>query len=245
MQEGWADVIAERICQQHKSVDCVFSFKNNLVTPSATAETYVRFHGYCTECNAKITGRLQNAPTKDIDVIFSCCIENIQPQHYTGKKKRQLRGKRREKVATQLIECRKDAVTFVRDEAKRMKKFGGKNLPIVPNVATLRKAKEQQLLKLLGLDFVNPPINLLHHSNYEKYAGSIHSIGLLKFHCMYWSPEQQQIYTARCKKKCSSNNRCNGKYSETGYETQSTCVSISMHGGNQGRKCTSFSDDIR
>ncbi|TGZ47630.1 hypothetical protein DBV15_13001, partial [Temnothorax longispinosus] len=103
-----------------------------------------------------------------------------------------------------MIEQRKDAVTFQRNEAKRMKKFGGKNLPIVPNAATLRKAKEQQLLKLLGLDFVNPPINLLQQSKYGKYAGSIHSIGLLKFHCMYWSPEQQQIYTARCKKNPSA-----------------------------------------
>jgi hypothetical protein len=191
LQEGWADVIAERICQQHGSVDCVFSFKNNLVTPSATAETYAKFVGSCTECKAKITGRLQNAPTRDVDVIFSYQIENIRSHLHTERKKRQLRGKRREKVANQMIEQRKDAVTFQQSEMKRMKKFGGKNLPIVPNAATLRKAKEQQLLKLLGLEFVNPPINLLQQSKYGKYAGSIHSIGLLKFHCIYWSLEQQ------------------------------------------------------
>lgn len=39
LQEGWADVIVERICQQHGSVDCAFSFKNNLVTPSVTAKS--------------------------------------------------------------------------------------------------------------------------------------------------------------------------------------------------------------
>lgn len=203
LQEGWADVIAERICQQHVSVDCVFSFKNNLVNPSATAETYAKFIGYCTECKAKITGRLQNAPTRDVDVIFSCRIENIR-SHHTNRKKRQLRGKRREKIANQMIEQRKDAVNFQRNEAKRMKKFGGNNLSIVPNATTLRKAKEQQLLKLLWLEFVNSPINLLQQSKYGKYAGSIHSIGLLKFHCMYWSPEQQQIYTARCKRNPSA-----------------------------------------
>lgn len=85
-----------------------------------------------------------------------------------------------------------------------MKKFGGKNLPIVPNAATLRKAKEQQLLKLLGLEFVNPPIYLLQQAKYGKYAGSVHSISLLKFHCIHWSPEQQQIYTVRCKKHPSA-----------------------------------------
>jgi len=77
--------------------------------------------------------------------------------------------------------------------------LGGKNLPIVPNAATLRKAKEEQLLKMHGLEFVNAPLNLFHHSETGKYAGSIHSISLLKFHCIYWSAEQQQIYTARCK----------------------------------------------
>lgn len=70
----------------------------------------------------------------------------------------------------------------------------------MPNIATLRKAKEQQLLKLHGLEFVNPPLNLLHQSKYGKYAGCIHGINLLKFHCIYWSPEQLQIYTSWCKK---------------------------------------------
>jgi len=42
-QEGWADIIAERICQQHESIDCIFSFKNNLATPSATATCFAKF----------------------------------------------------------------------------------------------------------------------------------------------------------------------------------------------------------
>lgn len=98
-----------------------------------------------------------------------------------------------------MIEQRKDAITFQREHTRRLKKFGGKNLPIVPNIATLRKAKEQQLLKLHGLEFLNPFLNLL-QSKYGKYAGCIHSISLLKFYCIYWSPEQQQIHTSRCKK---------------------------------------------
>lgn len=110
-----------------------------------------------------------------------------------------MRGCRREKVANILITQRKDAVTFRREEAKRLKIFGTNNMPTVPNAAVLRKAKEQQLLKVHGLEFASPPMNLLHQSQYGKYAGSIHSIGLLKFHCIYWSPEQQQIYAARCK----------------------------------------------
>lgn len=199
LQTGWGDIIAERICQQHASIDCVFSFKNNLVTPSATAACYAKFTGHCVECKAKITGQLYKVPAKDVDVIFLCDLENIRPALHLGTKKRQLRGNRREKVARQLIEQRKGAVTYQCQEAKRMKKFGGKNLPIVPHASTLRKAKEQQLLKQLGLESANPPLNLLNESKNGKFAGSIHSISLLNFYCMYWSPEQQQIYTARCR----------------------------------------------
>lgn len=170
-----------------------------MVTPSATAACYAKFTGHCVECKAKITGQLYKVPAKDVDVIFLCDLENIRPALHLGTKKRQLRGNRREKVARQLIEQRKGAVTYQCQEAKRMKKFGGKNLPIVPHASTLRKAKEQQLLKQLGLESANPPLNLLNESKNGKFAGSIHSISLLNFYCMYWSPEQQQIYTARCR----------------------------------------------
>jgi len=87
-QEGWADIIAERICQQHKSIDCIFSFKNNLVTPSATVKCFAKFFGYCTECKAKITGLLQKSLMKDVDVTFLCRIENIRPHIHTGRKKK-------------------------------------------------------------------------------------------------------------------------------------------------------------
>ncbi|KAK2578404.1 hypothetical protein KPH14_012736, partial [Odynerus spinipes] len=157
------------------------------------------FVGYCVECEAKITGRLQKVPAKDVDVIFLCDVENIRPALHEGKKKRQLRGKHREKVANQLIEQRKDAVTFQREAAQQMKKFGGKNLPIVPHATTLRKAKEQQLLKLHRLESANPPLNLLNEAKNGKFAGCIHSISLLTFYCFYWLPEQQQIYTAWCR----------------------------------------------
>lgn len=150
LKEEWADVIAERICQQYREIDCVFSFKNNLVIPRSI-ETYAKFIGYCIECKTRITGRLKSAPMKNVDVIFLCCIENICPDLHTSEKKRQLRGQRRKEVANKLIEQNKDAMIFRQDEAKRLKKFGGKNMPIVPSAAVLRKAKKQQLLKIYGL----------------------------------------------------------------------------------------------
>jgi len=88
LQEGWADVIAEKICQQHNLINCVFSFKNNLVTPTATARYYAKFVGICIECRSKITGYLQKEPTKEVNVIFSCLVENIVFHLHTGERKR-------------------------------------------------------------------------------------------------------------------------------------------------------------
>ena len=99
-----------------------------------------------------------------------------------------------------MIQGRQDAVILRRKEAGRFKKFGGKMPPILPTTAVLRKAKEQRLLSMYGLKFSNPALNLLDSSKNEKYAGCIHLIGLLKFSCIYWRPEQVQIYSARCRK---------------------------------------------
>lgn len=43
-------------------------------------------------------------------------------------------------------------------------------------------------------------LNLLNNAKYDKYTGSIINIGLLPFYCMYWTPEQQLLYIARCKR---------------------------------------------
>ncbi|KAL0098877.1 hypothetical protein PUN28_020864 [Cardiocondyla obscurior] len=98
------------------------------------------------------------------------------------------------------VYCRSNyAITFCREEAKRLKDFGDKNPPILPFSAVLRKAKEKKLLKQHGLVFSNPVLNLLHNAKYGKYAGSIISISLLPFYCIYWMPEQQLMYKTRCK----------------------------------------------
>lgn len=199
-QEGWADIIAERICHQHKTVDCVFSFKHNLTTPTETASNYSTFVGYCTECKAQLTGILEKKPMKEVDVIFLCRVDNIQVDEHTGIKTRQLRGKRREEVATRMVAQKTSAVVIRREMARQLKDFGGKNPPIIPKSDVLRKAKEQQLLKTYGLEFAFGPLNLLRESQFGDHAGFIHSIGLLKFHCIYWTPEQEKIYIARLKK---------------------------------------------
>lgn len=196
LRPGWADVVAEAIWIQHH-LDCVFVFKNHSIFLSATAKFFLIIEGFCRECNAKIHCTLLKEPSKDCDVILECNVEGIRAASHSGTKRRQLRGIRRREVADFLIDGGKDAVTWRRKEAARIKKFGDKNPPILPTNEVVRKAKEQRLLKKYGLHFANPAMNLLKSAEHEKLVGCIQSIGLLKFNWIYWLPEQLQIYVSR------------------------------------------------
>lgn len=141
LREGWADVVAEALWVQHH-LDCVFTFKNHNIYLSLISKFFLTIEGYCRECHAKICCTLLKEPSKGVDVILQCSIDGIRPESHSGKKRRQLRGARRLNVADYLIDGRKDAMTWRRKEAGRIKKFGGKNPPILPSNEVVRKAKE-------------------------------------------------------------------------------------------------------
>lgn len=166
---GWSDVIAEAIWVQHQ-IDCVFCFKNHSVYRSAVARQFLTFFDHCVECKATINGSLLKEPAKVVDVVLTCRIGGINSRRHSDKKQRHLKGERRRKMADAMIDGRKDAVTLRSEEAGRLKKFGGKNPPILPSTAVLRKAKEQRLLAKYDLKFSNPALNLYNNSQKGKYA---------------------------------------------------------------------------
>ncbi|CAH4027630.1 unnamed protein product [Pieris brassicae] len=104
------------------------------------------------------------------------------------------------KLSNYLIDAGKDAATWRRNEASRIKKFATNDPPILPTSVVVRKAKEQRLLEKYGLEFGDPALNLLKSAEYGKLVGSIRSIGLHKFNCIYWLPQQIQLYNSRCRK---------------------------------------------
>lgn len=73
--------------------------------------------------------------------------------------------------------------------------------PDVANYGRIAQSQWTAALKKYGLKFCNPALNLLDSSKNGKCAGQIHFIALLKFNCIYWTPEQLQIYSARCRKE--------------------------------------------
>ncbi|CAH2215622.1 jg13506, partial [Pararge aegeria aegeria] len=160
LRQGWADVVAETLWVQHH-VDCVFVFKNNNIYLGANAKFFLTIEGFCRECSAKIYCTLLKEPSKGVDVILQCNVDGIKATSHSGNKRRQLRGTRRIEVANYLIDSRKDAVVWRRQEAHRLKQFGENNPPILPSNEVVRKAKEQRLLSKYGLQFANPALNLL------------------------------------------------------------------------------------
>ena len=203
LRAGWADVIAEALWLQHQ-LDCVFTFKNNSVYQSDNAQYFLTIDGSCTECFAKFRGLLLKEPAENVDVIIRCKIDNVNAQAHSNKKRRQLRGDRRRKFADNLINRRKAAVVFRREEAGRLKKFGRKNPPLLPTSTVLRKAKQQRLTSKHGFRFQNPALNLQDKALHGKHSGQIHFIALEKFCCVYWLKEQLQIYISRCRKDPSA-----------------------------------------
>ena len=83
---GWTDIIADAVRQQH-NIDCVLSFKNNLVRPNNTTHNYAKFKGVCIECKATIEGTMKKEPENDHDAIVQCRVRDIVSRLQTGKKK--------------------------------------------------------------------------------------------------------------------------------------------------------------
>lgn len=159
---------------------------------SAESKYYARFIGSCTECKAKLSGHLLKKPKKNADVIFECKLKNFQPG-FMHKKKRQLKGHLRQKIASNLLENKQDANTWRINEAKCLMDTGDPIPPILYNATVLRKAKQQELDHRLELEHCDPILNL-NVAKYESLAGVIRNIGLDPFFCIYWTEEQKLLY---------------------------------------------------
>jgi len=191
LQSGWTDLLAEKIWIQYR-IPCPWAFKN--IKKTATA--IVRIKAQCPECNAKLYCTLIEKVTEGKDVIFKCAIKNANFQ-YIHSKRRQLRGRRRVQVANTIIDNKIDAISYVRNESKKIIKFGDAYPPILPSTSVLRKAVNEVQDKRLGLTgskVLNNLVNAMH----TTHAGFIHKIGLYPFFCYYWTEEQKLSYKINC-----------------------------------------------
>lgn len=199
LQSGWTDIISEKMWQQQK-FSCTVVFKKHDIHESRSANCYIDIRGSCKECDATIKGKIIHRPRHNADVKLQFTAHNVIENNHSYKKKRQLRGKRRQIISNAIIDQKLEAVTFRRQEAKRLKDVGDVEPSIIPSAVVLRKAKEETLMKRYGFLYTNSILNILQMAKHGKYSGYIRSIGLLEFFCIYWSSEQQVLYKSRRKK---------------------------------------------
>lgn len=101
----WSNVIALKIWEQTK-IPCAFTFKNATVFPSHNAQCFVRFNGICKECKAILHGKMFKKPNDKQDAIFDCILTGFNSQ-IMHRKKRQLKGSLRQKIAGCLVQKNK------------------------------------------------------------------------------------------------------------------------------------------
>jgi len=98
-------------------------------------------------------------PCDGQDAIFDCnlsCFNN----KIIHTKKRQLKGTLRQKIASQLVDMKKQATIWRTEEANKIMEFGDKDPPILYSPRVLRKAKQNELDNRLGTHHYDAVRNL-------------------------------------------------------------------------------------
>lgn len=190
-RRAWTHIIAEKIYSQ-TNIPCAITFKSGRIYKRSSAQFYVHIKGYCNECGAIIDGKLFSKPFADRDNIFEFLVTDFDTK-VIHKRKRHLARYLRQKVAAHLVDTNKPASVWRAEQAKLLMKFGDEIPPTIPYEHVLRKAKQQEIDKRLGLENTNPIINLC-VAKYEEQIGSIRAIGMDPFYCMYWLKEQLEMY---------------------------------------------------
>ncbi|KAA0713703.1 hypothetical protein E1301_Tti022843 [Triplophysa tibetana] len=105
---------------------------------------------YHWECDAQLSITAKNMPATNEPVVLQCMICHVDDGLHTGKAKRKLSVDLRRRVSKELWEGRKQAHVWRAAEAYKMMDVGDPEPRHLPNLATLRKAKQEMGDKELG-----------------------------------------------------------------------------------------------
>ncbi|XP_060748439.1 chromobox protein homolog 1a isoform X2 [Tachysurus vachellii] len=198
----WTHVINHQIWQDVKCF-CTFAFKRAKVYPSATKK-YIEIRGNCKECHGHIHIKCDGEPEINCPVVLNCLIKNTDGSIHTGCSRRAMSGVQktlRVQVSKELCEGRMEPHVWRALEATKLMDFGDPEPSHLPNLATMRKAKQER--NDLELGDKDPIFSLQMLKYSEPHSGSIKDIGLNKFFCHYWS--QTQLYMYKSLSKMSTN----------------------------------------
>lgn len=151
LRKVWTDVLYKKIYDEIK-LPCALVFKNCKISSTGF---FLTVHGTCNECNCIFKGCIVNKPIHQKDVLMECSLENFDDS-IKHKKKRQLKGQRRIEIARNMIDSNTLPSLWRRKEADKIMEFGDPEPPYLPKTNVLRKAKEHEKNKDLGISLIDP-----------------------------------------------------------------------------------------
>lgn len=114
-----------------------------------------------------------------------------------------MRGVKRANIVKDI--CASSVYAWRRDKANEVMSFGDVEPAHLYNENVLRKAKQLEKDRMLGLYNVTDPILSIAQLKYKsEFVGFIRDIGMDKFYVMYWSDEQIFLYKIFNKKRFNS-----------------------------------------
>jgi len=194
LKTGWTDIIYEHIWKEIK-IPCAFHFKNAKIS-RIPGDIFLKIKGKCSECNTEINIYSITEPAAEGIYLH---VSTYDTRDIVHTKKRQLRGNKRKCVVKDLYE--KSTYQWRRDKANELMEFGDLEPAHLYSENVLRKAKQLDRDKKLGVSKIKDPISSLIQLKYSlEFAGCIQQIGIDKFYTMYWSPEQVFLFKQFMKK---------------------------------------------
>jgi len=190
LNPGWTNIIYDEIWKQLK-LPCCYAFKSAKIN-RIPGEIYLKIKGTCAECGAHFNAYSMHGP-RDEDPYVVIHISTYDTRGITHNKKRQLRNIERSRVVKDLHAT--SAYGWRRERAKEIMTFGDIEPAHLYSESVLRKAKQLDDDKKLGLGNISDPIASVLQLKYKpEFSGIIHEIGLDKFFVIYFSPEQLFLY---------------------------------------------------
>lgn len=186
----WTHIVNQGIWNEIKS-SCTFIFKRAKVYPDQVS-SFIKIRGFCKECKGQLYITCEKEPDMQCPMVLRCVMENTDESLHTGFSKRPLSGRLHEEVKKELCEGRLQPHVWRASQAEKLMDFGDPEPSHLPNLATIRKAKQEQHESEMA--HKNPILSLQAIKCSCPHSGSIGDIGLHKFFCHYWSPTQMMMY---------------------------------------------------
>lgn len=166
---------------------CTFTFKRAKVYPT-TVSCFIKIRGFCKECSCQLYSICEQEPETHCPMVLKCVMANTDESLHTGCSKRAMFGSLRAQVTKELCEGKLQPHMWRASEAQKQMDFGDPEPSRLPNLATLRKAKQEQNQSKMA--HKDPILSLQSFKYSSPHSGSIGDIGLDKCFCHYWSQTQ-------------------------------------------------------